>query len=533
MPRLAAPVAVLALALLALSVLPAEAAKNRPLHLQLLGINDLRGELDPSTLDGRPVGGAAVLGTYLAQAVHDADAEGTPSLVLGGGDLFGSSPPVSNLLDDAPTIEALGLMGLRYSALGNHELNDGVRDFLRTQYGGCVPGGACAGPAPFQYLAANVVDRTTRQPVLPAYAIERVGRVEVGIIGVAFRDTPTIVTPAGVQSLEFLDEAESVNRAVRELRSHGIETIVVLLHGSGSGASEGGPITGPLVPIVEAMDGAVDVVITGHSEAGFVGTVDGKLVTQAYSDGTAYADIDLTIDRKSGDVISKQAHLVRTWGDVAPGTTPHPQIAQLIQRSRNSVAPLIDRVVGVAAAPITRDQTPAGESALGDLVADTQRAKGGTQLAFLNPGSLRADLDVGEVTWGDLFAIQPFRNDLIRMRLTGAQLERLLEQQWEGQPQPRILQVSGLRYRWSPDAPVGDRVRPEDVEVGGAPLDLAATYTVTVNNFIATGGDSFTVLLEGASREVVGGTDDEAFVGYVEALPRPFTVSTDGRIALR
>lgn len=534
MPRLAALVALLATALLAVSVLPAEAAKDRPVHLQLLAVNDLRGALDPTTLDGRPVGGAAVLGTYLAQAAHDAAADGTPSLVLGGGDLFGSSPPVSNLLDDVPTIEALGLMGLRYSALGNHELNDGIRDFLRKQYGGCVPGGgACTAPAPFQYLAANVVDRATKQPILPAYAVERVGRVEVGIIGIASRDTPTIVTPAGVQSLEFLDEAESVNRAVRELRARGIETIVVLLHGAGSGAPEGGPVTGPLVSIVEAMDDAVDVVITGHVEAGFVGSVDGKLVTQAYADGTAYADIDLTVDRKTGDVIAKQARLVRTWGDVSPGTTPHPQIRQLVERSRNAVAPLIDRVVGVAAAPVTRTETPAGESALGSLVADAQRARGGTQLAFVNPGALRADLDAGDVTWGELFAIQPFRNDLIRMRLTGAQVERLLEQQWEGQPQPRILQLSGLRYRWSPEAPVGDRVRPQDVEVGGAPLDLAATYTVTVNNFIATGGDSFTVLLEGTAREVIGGTDDDAFLRYVEGLPRPFTATTGGRIGLR
>lgn len=533
MPRLAALVAVLSVALLAVSALPAEAAKNRPVHLQLLAVNDLRGELDPTTQDGRPIGGVATLATYLAQAAHDASMTGATSLVLGGGDLFGSSPPVSNLLDDRPTIEALGLMGLRYSALGNHELNDGIRDFLRHQYGGCRPGGECTAPAPYQYLAANVVDRATGRPVLPAYAIENVGRVEVGIIGVAFRDTPSIVTPAGVESLEFLDEAQSVNRAVGELRARGVETIVVLLHGSGSGSPEGGPVTGPLVSIVEAMDDAVDVVITGHSESGFVGTVDGKLVTQAYADGTAFADIDLTIDRRSGDVVTRQARLVRTWGDVFPGSTPHPQVRQLVDRSRNAVAPLIDRVVGVAAAPVTRDQTPAGETALGDLIADAQRTKGGTQLAFLNPGSMRADLDAGDVTWGELFAIQPFRNDLIRMRLTGAQIERLLEQQWAGQPQPRILQVSGLRYRWSPDAPVGDRVRPQDIEVAGLPLDLAATYSVVVNNFMATGGDSFTLLLEGTSREVVGGSDDEAFVAYVEGLPRPFTIRTDGRIALR
>lgn len=533
MPRLTALVALLVFALLSVPALPAQAAKSHQVRLQLLAINDLRGALEPAILDGRPVGGAAVLGTYLAQAVAEAKAKGTSSLILGGGDLLGSSPPISGLLREAPTIEALRLLGLRYSALGNHELNDGLGELLRRQYGGCRGDGSCVPPAGYQYLAANVVYRDTQEPVLPPYAIEKVGRVQVGIVGVSLRDTGSIVTPAGIQTIEFLDEAEAVNRYVRLLKARGIETIIVLLHGSGSGDLEGGPVTGGIVPIVEAMDDAVDVVITGHSESGFVGTVDGKLVTQAYADGTAFADIDLVIDRGTRDVVSKQAHVLRTWGDTFPGSTPHPQVQSVVQAARNAVAPLIDRVVGVAAVPATREQTAAGESALGNLIADAQRAKGGTQLAFLNPGSMRADLEAGEVTWGELFAIQPFRNDVIRMRLTGAQIERLLEQQWEGQPEARILQISGLRYRWSPDSPVGDRVRPGDIEVAGAPLDLNASYTVTVNNFIATGGDSFTVLLEGAGRAVVGGTDDDAFVEYVERLPRPFAATTDGRIGLR
>lgn len=534
MPRLAALAAVLLIAAIAASPAPtADAARPREVRVQLLAINDFRGALEPAIRDRRPIGGAATLGTYLAQEAADAKAAGMHSLILGGGDLMGSSPPVAGLLHDAPTIEALGLMGLRYSALGNHELNDGLAEFLRRQYGGCRADGACSGPAPFQYLAANVVYRESGQLVLPPFAVEKVGGVRVGIVGVALRETPTIVTPAGVANLEVLDEAESVNRYVPLLQAMGVQSIVVLLHAGGAGDLDGGPVTGELVPIVAAMHDAVDVVITGHSEAGIVGTVDGKLVTQAFADGAAFAAVELVIDRKTGDVTSSRARVVETWADGFPGHTPHPQIEAVVAAARSRVAPLISRVVGVAAAPVTRDQTEAGETALGNLIADAQRANGGTQLAFLNPGSMRADLDAGEVTWGELFAIQPFQNDVIRMRLTGTQVERLLEQQWLGQDEPRILQVSGLRYRWSPSSPVGDRVDPADIEVGGAPLDLDATYTVTVNNFIATGGDNFTILLEGAAREVVGGTDDAAFIEYVERLPRPFTATTGGRIGLR
>ena len=515
------------------SVLPTEAAKVHRVEVQLLAVNDFHGVLDSGVSSGRPVGGAAVLTSYLSQWRHDAMQDGAESLIVGGGDLIGASPPVSGLLHDEPTIEALGLMGLKYSALGNHELNDGVTELLRLQNGGCHADGSCVTRSKFQYLAANVVYHDSGKPMLPPYAIEKIGGVRIGLIGISLRSTPTIVTPSGVAGIDFLDEAETVNRYTAELKRRGVETIVVLLHGGGEGDLEGGPVTGDVVPIVEAMDDEIDVVVTGHTETGFVGVVDGKLVTQAYSDGVAFADIDLVIDRDTGDVVSKQTRIVRTWADTFPGSTPAPRVQELVQAATNTVAPLIDRVVGAAAADITRVQTPAGESALGNLIADAQRAKGGTQLAFLNPGSMRADLAAGEVTWGELFATQPFGNDVIRMTLTGVQIERLLEQQWEGQPTPRVLQVSGISYTWSPSAPVGDRVALTDVLIGGAPLDLAAIYTVTTNSFIAAGGDNFTVLLEGAGREVVGGTDLDAFVEYVEALPQPFTARIEGRIDVR
>jgi 5'-nucleotidase len=534
MRRLAVLAVLLAAGLGMLSVVPADAAKVHHVPVQLLAVNDFHGMLQPSEdAGGRPIGGAATLATYLAQAKHDAaEASGAQSLVLGGGDLIGASPPVSGLLHDEPAVQALGLMGLQYSTVGNHELDDGLANLLRLQQGGCFEDGQCVDRAPFQYLAANVVYHATGAPVLPPYTIEEISGVRIGLIGITSRQTPTIVAPKGIEGLDFLDEATTVNKYVRALQHKGVETIVVLINPGTDGSLEGVPAS-DLGRIVDAMDDAVDVVISGSSaQGGFNGTIDGKLVTQAYWDGIAYADIDLVLDRDSGDVVSKQANLVRTYGDIFPGSTPDPETQTLVESTTNLVAPLIDRVVGTAAATITREQSSAGESALGDLIADALRAKGGTQLAFVNPGSIRGDIAPGDVTWGDLFALEPFGNDVIRMTLTGAQLDQLLEQQWLNTPN-RVLQVSGIEYAWSPFAPPGDRVAPEDIRIDGQPLDLDATYTVTTNAYLAAGGDNFSVFLDAANHEVVGGTDHDAFVEYVESLQQPFIATIEGRIRVK
>ena len=532
------PALLLAAVLVAAMLFPAVAASagdgdgGQVVRLQLLAINDFHGALQSRTLGGRPIGGAAVLAAYWDRWEQEARKDGFTTLRVGVGDLVGASPPVSALLQDEPTIEALNRMHLLFSAVGNHEFDEGVAELRRLQEGGCHPATGCFAGARFRYLTANVVDAETGEPLFPPYAVVRVRGIPVGFIGVTLKETPTIVTPTGVAGLRFLDEAESVNRYVAELKRQGVETIVVLLHQGGEGDRRGGPVTGAVVPIVAAMDDEVDVVLSAHTHRGYWGTVDGKLVTQAYSGGTAFADVDLVLDRATGDVIEKRARIVDTYADVPPGTEPDKQIARLVDRAQERVEPVINRVVGTAAAGITRQQTPAGESELGNLIADAQRWAMGTQVAFMNPGGIRADIAAGEVTWGELYEVQPFGNDLVKMTLTGAQIERLLEQQWLNQPYPRILQVSGLTYRWDPGKPAGDRVDPADIRIGGEPLDLDARYTVTANSFIAAGGDNFTVFTEGQDR-VVGPVDIDALVRYVEQLPQPFDARVEGRITLR
>jgi 5'-nucleotidase len=287
------------------------------------------------------------------------------------------------------------------------------------------------------------------------------------------------------------------------------------------------------VDIVRRLDDDVDVVVSGHTH-GFTNALVPNargtpiLVTQAYAHGRAFADIDLALDPASQDVVEKSARIVTAWGDAGPGLHPDPKVAALVASADAAVASRVRQPVATAAAELRRGENDSGESHLGDLIADAQRAALGTDMALTNPGGIRADLPAGPVTWGDLFTVQPFGNDLVRLELTGAQVLRLLEQQWEGPGYPRILQVSGLRYVWSDRRAKGHRVV-QAFDGQGRPLQPDRTYTVAVNSFLAAGGDRFSVFTEGTQRGVAG-SDLDAFVTYLHGLPQPFHAPTGGRI---
>jgi 5'-nucleotidase len=366
----------------------------------------------------------------------------------------------------------------------------------------------------------------TDETIFPAYVIEHARGIPVGIIGVVYEGTPGIVTASGGAGLEFLPEAEAVNNAVAELKAKGVEAIIVLMHNGGYGDTSGGPITGGIVPIIEAMDDEVDVVLTAHSHARYWGYIDGKLVTQAYNAGRAFADVDLVLSRDTKDVVSSKAEIVYTNPDAT--LVPDLKVLSIVEKALATVAPIVNEVVGTAAADITRTQNAAGESALGNLIADAQAWKQGTQIAFMNPGGIRTDILAGEVTWGELFAVQPFGNYMVTMDMTGAQIETALEQQWV---KPAFLEIHGIQYSWSASAPVGDKVDPANVLINGVPLDLSATYTVAANNFLAEGGDSFTIFRD-ATNKIYWGSDLDALVDYIKYLPQPFNAVIEGRVTV-
>ncbi|MGZ0085751.1 bifunctional metallophosphatase/5'-nucleotidase [Caldibacillus thermoamylovorans] len=497
------------------------ASSHRYIEVQLLGINDFHGQLNVTRkVGGREVGRADYLAAYLKQR----EAENKNTLLVHAGDAVGASPPVSALLQDEPTIEVLNKLGFDVGTLGNHEFDEGVAEMLRLIHGGYHPATGDFAGANFPYVSANVVDKETRQPILPPYVIKRVNGMPIGFIGVTLTDTPSIVTPSGVAGVEFIDEATAINKAVRELKKKGVRTIVVLAHNPGASNPDGTNASGEIVDIAKTLDDEVDVIFAGHNHAYLNAVVDGKLLVQSYSYGTAFSDVDLKIDPRTKDVVAKQAEIVTTYHD---GITPDPEIRALVEKYEAKVAPLVNQVVGTAAETITDEQNASGESALGNLIADAQRAAMNTDFAFMNPGGIRADIEQGEVTWGELYNVQPFNNQLVKMTLTGAQIRELLNQQWQP-TQTRMLQISGLRYTWSASRPAGNKV--VDIQLpDGTPLNPNGKYTVTVNSFLADGGDGFTVLTQGTNREV-GPVDLDALVSYIRGLAQPFSVRMEGRI---
>jgi 5'-nucleotidase len=464
--------------------------------------------------------------SYLARHLADLRARDPKNtLIVSAGDLIGASPLVSALFHDEPTIEAMNLTGLQLSAVGNHEFDEGATELQRMRSGGCHPVDGCQDGTPFegarfQFLAANVVD-AQGATLFPAYALREFEGVKVAFIGMTLKGTPEIVSSAGIAGLQFKDEAQTVNALVPELRKQGVRAIVVLVHEGGfqTGLYDGCEgISGPIVDIVHRLDPEVDIVASAHTHLAYNCVIDGKRVTSAASYGRLFTDIELVLDTASGDVVESSAHNVLVTRDVE-GV---PEVQALVDRYDALAAPLRDRVLGRVTAPLRQPNEkawPSGESTLGNVIADAQLAAtkdAGAQVAFMNPGGIRGDLDTGDVTYGEAFTLQPFGNALVTVTLTGAQLRTLLEAQWEGTP-VRILQPShGFSYMWKASAPVGQKVDPASLRLNGAPVDPAGHYRVTVNSFLAGGGDGFRVLAEGTERQG-GMVDVDALEAWLKA----------------
>jgi 5'-nucleotidase len=542
----AALVAALVAALLAGCATPPAPAAPGPLRVTVLGINDFHGNLkappggirvpnpaDPGNPARRinvPAGGVAAMATLLNQL----RAQNPHTAFVAAGDLIGATPLLSSLFHDEPSIEAMSLMGMDAAAMGNHELDRGPAELLRLQKGGCHPVNGCKGPAPFKgasftYLAANTFVKSSGQTLLPPYFVKRFEGIPVAFIGVTLKGTPAIVTPSGTAGLEFKDEADTVNALVPVLQRQGIETIVLLIHEGGMpGVGEFGGynacpgITGAIVGIVQRLNKAVDAVISGHTHAAYNCVIDGRPVTSADRYGTLLTQLDLTIDRASRDVVAAKAQNIIIATDTF---APDPKLAELVATYERLVRPLAQRPVAVLGAPfLTRVNEDSGESPLGQLIADAQLAatiENGAQLALMNPGGVRAPLG-GEgklqIVFEEVFSVQPFANQLVTMTLSGAQLVQLLEQGVRGTRARPLFVSRGFSYSWDSRRPPGERVLADSLRLLGQPVRPGDAVRLTVNNFIADGGDDQSVLRQGSNRQP-GPIDVDALEAYLKANP--------------
>jgi 5'-nucleotidase len=527
-------------------------AQAAPVELRILAINDFHGYLQPPPGGIRiadpgdktkkiavEAGGAEHMATLVKQLRQGAG----NAIFVAAGDLIGASPFLSALFHDEPTIESLSMMGLEVASVGNHEFDEGKDELLRMQNGGCHPTDGCQGPHPFlgakfRYLAASTIEKSTGKTLFPSYAIREFEGIPVAFIGLTLKGTPGIVSPVSVAGLEFRDEANTVNALVPEIKARGVEAIVVLIHEGGfptGDYNECPGISGPIVDIVKKFDRAVDVVISGHTHQAYVCEIDGRLVTSGDKYGTFVTAIDLKLDPATRDVISAKADnfIVRN-GAYAKDA----EQTALIESYDKLAAPVANRPAGSITETLSRTPNDAGESALGDIIADAQLAatsadaKGRAVIAFTNPGGIRADIAKkadGTVTYADVFSSQPFRNQLVTLTLTGAQIKNALEQQWLDPKRPRILQVSKrFNYAWDGAKAYGERVLADRMSLNGEPIDPAKSYRVTVNNYLAVGGDGFTALKDGTAPQF-GIYDADALYGYFQANS-PIAPATADRI---
>jgi 5'-nucleotidase len=534
----------------------------------LLSFNDFHGAIDPPTgsgglVNGTPAGGVEYLATTVKALRAEATAAGEKVITVGAGDLVGATPLVSAAFHDEPTVELLSQLGLEISSVGNHEFDEGVTELKRLQNGGCHPVDGCqdgdgfAGAA-YQYLAANVVDKRTKLPILPPVSVKYVDGALVGFVGMTLKGTPGIVNPAGITTVEFQDEVETANLWSRLLSLLGIKAQVLLVHEGGQQAgadvSSCAGFAGPITAIVAGLRSEFGIVVSGHTHRFYSCSLPNSAgepvaVTSAGSSGVLVTDISYTVDRRTHRFASVSARNVivengirnpdGSWQTSAPGVFVRnpalvdPAAKALADKYRTAVAPIANAVVGTITANIVRDNLANGESPLGDVIADAQLAYttgAGAQLALMNPGGIRAPLTfanspggepAGAVTYGECFTVQPFNNLVATQTLTGAQLKAVLEQQFAGQAGQtvtRILQISaGFSYSYDTTQPLGSRV--SNLALNGSPILPDSTYRVTTNDFLANGGDGFTALTAGTDRVTAPGFDVDALVAYVGAGP--------------
>ena len=540
--------------------------------------------------DRPPVGGA----DFLAAHVTRLTSQNPMNVVVGAGDSIGASPLISALFHDEPAVETLNRVGLEFNSVGNHEFDKGSAELMRLQNGGCkisngLPDpnscrGAAAGtPVPFEgakfkWLSANVIATATGKPLLPAYGIKNFKGIPVAFIGMTLKATPSIVTPTGVAGLEFRDEADTVNALIPELRAQGIEAIVVLVHEGGFqtgslsdiNGCEGNLAGSAIANLVKRLDNAVDLVVSGHTHAAYnckLPNASGRAiaVTSSSSFGRVLSDIDLTIDPVSHDVtgvVATNRLVVRNDPAVAADST----VAKIIAGYSSLVSPIANTTLGSIATELLNSRVDgACNMPAGTLVADAMLAAtapaafGQASIALMNgggvrsPGFLFASSTAGEgngnVTYGEAFTVQPFGNSLVTMSLSSQQLKDVLEQQFAGcngqsPTATRIMLPSaGFKYSWDGTKACGSRISNVTLRNGAAAETLvdasgvvanpAKTYRVTVNNFMADGGDGYSTFNKGTNR--VGGAQDiDALVSYLsqfKAPKPPFSLNTNSNDA--
>ncbi|WP_423799727.1 bifunctional 2',3'-cyclic-nucleotide 2'-phosphodiesterase/3'-nucleotidase [Neobacillus sp. SAB-20_R2A] len=496
-----------------------------PINVQLLGINDLHGQLDTDTKVGTRLAGSM---EYTAAALRQREATNTNTLLVNSGDMIGGSPLISALFQDEPTVEVLESLGMDVGALGNHEFDEGIAELRRMINGGEHPEGKGTpgyDGMDFPVVAANAYDKSTGQLITTPYTVKEVGGVKIGFIGVITQETPDMIVTKGNENLQITDEAAAINKYTDELKAQGIKAIVVLAHNPA--IQNGYTDAFDASRIAENVDDEVDVIFAAHNHVYNDKVVDNKLIVQAYSYGSAFSDVDLVINPETGDIVKKEAEIVTVYQS---DYTPDPEVSAIMKKYEDQIAPIKAEVVGNSATTLIKAypsvSTEFGDNGLGNLIADGMKVAMNSDFALMNGGGVRANLDAGEVTFGDLFSIQPFGNVLNKINLSGADLREVLNKQITAKGLD--FHIAGFKYTYTYDSTAGTGQVVDIFLPDGSKIDPAKEYSVVVNNYMY-GNASYGIGALSTGLEV-GPEDLQATVDFVKSLPKSFEYKAEGRI---
>ena len=425
------------------------------------------------------------------------EAAGANVLVFDAGDTL-HGMPVATMFEGESIVDILNLVGYDAMTAGNHDFNYGSDKLAEL-----------AGKMDFPVLAANVTYKETGEPLLGTNTVIMRGGIKFGVFGLASPETVYKTHPDNVAGLDFLDPIETASLQVAELNAQGCDYIICIGH---IGLDESTEITS--ADICGAVDG-IDVFIDGHSHTVLPQgmTVNGTVIA---STGEYIKNIGVvTIDNATGAI---EAGLVAET-DAYEGRDD--AVDELIGGLRTELEALLGEVVGYTDVYLNgeRQYVRTQETNLGDLAADALVYVSGADCAMTNGGGIRASIEVGDITKGDLVTVFPFGNYVVTKYVTGSAIHDMLEHGVRAYPESLggFPQVSGIEFKFDPTAEAYDRVDPEDVLVGGEPLELEREYLFATNDFIAAGGDGYTMLGEFPIATEYAGLD-EVLIQYISSL---------------
>ncbi|ANC32176.1 5'-nucleotidase C-terminal domain-containing protein [Isoptericola dokdonensis] len=529
----------------AVGVLPAQAAD--PVDIQILATNDFHGRIQAN---GSEAGAAALSGAVKSLR------EANPNTVFAAaGDLIGASTFESFIQQDKPTIDALNEAGLEVSAVGNHELDQGYRDLVDRVM---APFDAQTNPyggAEWEYVAANLKMRETGEDAVPASWLKDFGDVEVGFVGAVTEELPSLVTPGGIAELEVADIVDTADAEAEALKAEGADLVVLLVHDGAETTTCAAVPTADnaFARIVNDLSPEVDAIVSGHTHLAYdcafpVEEWAGRAVTErpvvsAGQYGYNLNQLVYSVDPETGDVVGLTTAVL----PIAGSYPADPAVTTIVDDAVAEAAVLGAEPLGQIEGAFNRaklasgSENRGGESTLGNLVAEVQRwatsgeESGAAQIAFMNPGGLRADMtgtgtgSPRTLTYQQAAVVQPFANTLVNMQLTGAQIEAVLEEQWQpagaSRPFLRLGVSEGFEYTYDPAGAAGDRIT--SMSLDGEPIVADATYSVTVNSFLSTGGDNFFTLAEGTGKRDTGKIDLAAMVDYLAEVAADEPLAVD------